>query len=61
MERLLKLPDERENDDSLQTGEKNIGDWHKQAKEHSSFVYYARQKLLCGCVALHMLVVVDLS
>lgn len=29
MERLLELPDERKNDDSLQIGEKNLGDWHK--------------------------------
>ena len=61
MERLLDLPDERKNDDSFQIGEKNLGDWHKQAKEHLSFVYDARQKLLCGCVALCMFVVVDLA
>lgn len=29
MERLLELPDERKNDDRLQIGEKNLGDWHK--------------------------------
>lgn len=29
MERLFKLTDERKNDDSLQIGEKNLGDCHK--------------------------------
>jgi len=48
VERLLKLPDGRKNDDSLQTGEKNLGERHKEAKEHLSLVYDARQKALRG-------------